>query len=174
MSVSTCFSISCVRLIIFWEKSFKWSSIWNANKKLRYPLNETALYHTKLPLHGWIHTWRQSATLMGDCVLWREPGNESIVERAWEWVYCWESLGMSLLQREPGNEALKTENEGRVWEPKYCRERLGTRLGYINDGCCAWTADMRATIESDFRNLTNEATAVYHPRTFIVQYSYSH
>ena len=32
-------------------------------------------------------------------------------------------------------------------------------------------------VESDFRNLTNEATAVYHPRTFttiIVQYSYSH
>ena len=44
---------------------------------------------------------------------------------------------MSLLQREPGNEALKTENEGRVWEPGYCRERLETRLGYTNDGCCA-------------------------------------
>ena len=54
------------------------------------------------------------------------------MERAWEWVYCGESLGMSLLWRETGNEALEAENEGRVWEPGYCRERFGTRLGYTN------------------------------------------
>ena len=35
---------------------------------------------------------------------------------------------MRLLWEEPGNEALKAENEGRVWEPGYCGERLGARL----------------------------------------------
>ena len=39
---------------------------------------------------------------------------------------------MSLLWGEPGNEALKAENEGRVWEPGYCGESLGARLGYTN------------------------------------------
>ena len=131
MSVSTCFSISCVRLIIFWEKSFKWSSIWNANKKLRYPLNETALYHTKLTLHGHTHAgkalhWWETAYCgesLGMSLLWREPGNESIAERAWEWVYCGESLGMRLLRREPGNESIAE----RAWEWVYCGESLGMR-----------------------------------------------
>ena len=35
---------------------------------------------------------------------------------------------MRLLWGEPGNEALKAENEGRVWEPGYCGERLGMSL----------------------------------------------
>ena len=74
--------------------------------------------------------WVYCEENLGMSLLWGEPGNESIVRRAWEWVYCGGSLGMSLLWGEPGNESIV----GRVWEWVYCEESLGMSLLWGESG----------------------------------------